>query len=231
MTTLETRAPGRLTMRTAALLGALALAGCSSGNIGESWQCPLAKGGSCDSIAAADPAVPNQNAASGTVLGEPLWRVRGSAPASEPGGQAPEAACEAGCGGGFDPFGWLWRLIADIDGGGESPAAGQPEPATAGAEREAPPARAVPEAALASPAASEAAESRPVEPAAAVLPAGQPSLQGEPAAAKDGPRADDLRTNEIVARIWIAPFVDGDGVYREASHVRVVLEPAGWRLK
>ena len=34
-----------------------------------------------------------------------------------------------------------------------------------------------------------------------------------------------------MARIWIAPFVDADGVYREASHVRVVLEPAGWRLK
>ena len=37
---------------------------------------------------------------------------------------------------------------------------------------------------------------------------------------------DDLRTDEVVARIWIAPFVDADGVYREASHVRVVLEPA-----
>ena len=35
---------------------------------------------------------------------------------------------------------------------------------------------------------------------------------------------------EVVARIWIAPFVDANGVYREASHVRVVLEPAGWRL-
>ena len=34
----------------------------------------------------------------------------------------------------------------------------------------------------------------------------------------------------MVARIWIAPFVDADGVYREASYIRVVLEPAGWRL-
>ena len=42
---------------------------------------------------------------------------------------------------------------------------------------------------------------------------------------------DDLRTGEVVARIWIAPFVDANGVYREAAHVRVVLEPAGWRLK
>ena len=40
----------------------------------------------------------------------------------------------------------------------------------------------------------------------------------------------DLRTGEVVARIWIAPFVDADGIYREASYIRVVLEPAGWRL-
>ena len=40
-----------------------------------------------------------------------------------------------------------------------------------------------------------------------------------------------LRTGETIGRIWIAPFVDADGVYREAFHVRVVLEPAGWRLR
>ena len=77
MTTMETRAPRRLAIRSAALIGALALAGCSSGHIGESWQCPLAKGGSCDSVAAADPAVPemacqsafNIDLAPGEVLG------------------------------------------------------------------------------------------------------------------------------------------------------------------
>ena len=47
----------------------------------------------------------------------------------------------------------------------------------------------------------------------------------------EDPHVADLRTDEVVARIWIAPFVDADGVYREASHVRMVLEPAGWRLK
>ena len=41
---------------------------------------------------------------------------------------------------------------------------------------------------------------------------------------------EGLRTGEVIGRIWIAPFVDAHGVYREASHVRVVLEPAGWRL-
>ena len=60
---------------------------------------------------------------------------------------------------------------------------------------------------------------------------GAAALPAEPAAAEVGPQADDLRTGEVVARIWIAPFVDAGGVYREASYIRVVLEPAGWRLK
>ena len=217
MTTMETRAPRRLAIRSAALIGAMALAGCSSGHIGESWQCPLAKGGSCDSVAAADPAVPET--AGRTVLKEPLWRVRDSAP------EAPlETTCKADCGGGFDPFGWLWRLFADGDGvdsihareAGPAPAtpvspdiSPSVEPKSLAAEATAP---------------VQQTELEPDGPAAATFPA-------EPALAEDDPRADDLRAGEVVARIWIAPFVDAGGVYREASHVRVVLEPAGWRLK
>ena len=210
--------PGPRAGVPAAMLAALLLAGCSSGHIGESWQCPLAKGGSCDSVAAADPAVPD--AGGRTVLGEPLWQVRGSAPEARS-----ETICAAGCGGGFDPFGWLARLFGEgHDGGGERSAAGHPEPATAAKVETLPagPDRAAD--AAASSAVPEAAEARSAEPAAAALPA-------EPAAAESGPQADDLRTGEVVARIWIAPFVDADGVYRESSHVRVVLEPAGWRLK
>ena len=211
-------APRRLAMPAAAFMGALALVGCSSGNIGESWQCPLAEGGSCDSVAAADPAVPD--AGEPTVLGEPLWQVRGSAPEARS-----ETVCTAGCGGGFDPFAWLARLFGESDdGGGERSAAGQPEPATAanvetlpaGPDREA-------DAADSSTAPEAAAPGLP-GPKAAALPA-------VPAGAADDFQADDLRTGEVVARIWIAPFVDADGVYREASHIRVVLEPAGWRLK
>ena len=41
---------------------------------------------------------------------------------------------------------------------------------------------------------------------------------------------ENLRTKERIARIWIAPFVDAEGVYREAGWVRVVVEPARWRL-
>ena len=215
-------------------VAALLLAGCSSGNIGESWQCPLAEGGTCNSVAAADPAVPDAGTAGGTVLKDPLWRVRPAEPAGKP--QMPP--CEAGCGG-FDPFGWLLRLFGvgdpgslagagavDGEGPGSDPgsmsrvgaeigglAAGEPGPVTADMTPEAD----------ASPTAPDGTEFRAGDAAAAALPA-------EPDPAHDDPVADDLRTGEIVARIWIAPFVDADGVYREASHVRVVLEPSGWRL-
>ena len=94
----------------AAAIAVLLLAGCSSGHIGDSWQCPLAEGGACDSVAAADPAVPDMGAARKTLLTEPLWRQRAGKP-----GEPVAAPCEAACGGGFDPFGWLIRLF----GGGE----------------------------------------------------------------------------------------------------------------
>ena len=184
----------------AAAIAALLLAGCSSGHIGDSWQCPLAEGGACDSVAAADPAVPDAGAARKTLLTEPLWRQR----AGEP-GKPVAAPCEADCGGGFDPFGWLMRLL----GGGE----GEDR---AAAEETGP----------------DAAASHPV-PAKTVTRAREPEavpLPAEPAWGEDDPGGDSLRTGEVVARIWIAPFVDADGVYREASHVHVVLEPAGWRL-
>ncbi len=204
----------RRTALPVAAIAALLLAGCSTGHIGESWQCPLAGGGTCDSVAAADPAVPERKAAQTTVLAEPLWRVR----ATEPDTLA-ETPCATACGEGFDPFAWLARLFGGGEDDGEGPAGpaeGVPGPATADA------AEAAGRAAV-SPTAPTGTEPRPVEPAAALLPV-------EPDPAQDGPAAGDLRTDEVVARIWIAPFVDADGVYREASHVRVVLEPAGWRL-
>lgn len=41
---------------------------------------------------------------------------------------------------------------------------------------------------------------------------------------------ENLRTKERVARIWIAPYVDSGGVYREGGWVRAVIAPARWRL-
>ena len=209
----------------AAMLAALLLAGCSTGHIGETWQCPLAEGGLCDSVSAADPAVPA--ATGGTVLGEPLWLGR------EGGGLEASAApsCAADCDGGFDPFAWLARLFgAEASEGDASRASGETGPASADTGPESPPDPAAqPPDAGSGVEAAAAAAARTAEPATAALP-------DEPGPAQDDPvtdemREDDLRTGEVVARIWIAPFVDAGGVYREAGHVRVVLEPAGWRLK
>ena len=228
MTHARIRTP-RLAAISAAAIAALLLAGCSTGHIGETWQCPLAEGGSCDSVAAADPAVPDAKAAGPAVLAEPLWRV----PADGGAGPAPDIAppCEAGCDA-FDPFAWLARLFGGSDestGPGDTAvAAAGPatvNPSTPGdAVRESEPAASPP-----APAGTEtggaAAET------AALLPARGSGPGQAPGPARDGPDAGDLRTDEVVARIWIAPFVDSEGVYREAGHVRVVVEPAGWRLK
>ena len=221
MTHATKRAP-RLAAISAAAMAAMLLAGCSTGHIGESWQCPLAEGGTCDSVAAADPAVPDAKAAGTALLAEPLWRVRGDELPETP----PVTDCATACGEEFDLFAWLARLFG---GGGESAdragrgdamaAAGPPAPnpsAPGDALGEAEPA--------ASSTAPEGTEPGTEDLATALLPA-------EPGPVHDDPDAGDLRTGEVVARIWIAPFVDADGVYREASHVRVVLEPAGWRLK
>ena len=47
-------------------------------------------------------------------------------------------------------------------------------------------------------------------------------------AADEPPRDAALRRPETVGRVWIAPFVDGDGVYREGAWVRIVIAPAAW---
>ena len=204
----------------AALFGALLLAGCSTGHIGESWQCPLTEGGSCDSVAAADPAVPKADPVRSSALTEPLWRVRDAGRA-----EAPERPpCAAGCGAGFDPFAWLMGLFEGGDGDGRTataiPAQGPEDAGAQGSpERAAPRENKVP-AAEPAPETVAAPAALPAEPEAAEAQAGD----------EDRP-AGDLRTGEVVARIWIAPFVDAEGIYREASHVRVVLEPAGWRVE
>ena len=199
----------RWTLPSAAF-AALLLAGCSSGHVGESWQCPLADAGTCDSVAAADPAVPDMDAARHTVLGEPLWRVRGGETRTTP--RRVDTACEADCAG-FDPFGWLARLFAPETADREKIAATGPVRLL---PTEAPTPSALP------------AEPLPAESGSAGLPAEPDAPELRPVA--EDPPGADLRTDEVVARIWIAPFVDAGGVYREASWVRVVLEPAGWRL-
>ena len=58
------------------------------------------------------------------------------------------------------------------------------------------------------------------EGAATAEPLSLPPVQDTPA-----PADENFRTKER-----IAPFVDAEGVYREGGWVRVVVEPASWRL-
>ncbi len=192
----EAKTPcGRL--RAAAALGAaLALAGCTGANVGSDWQCPLAQGKACVSVAGADPAVAKPGPARTVAIREPLYEIRAAAAAER------DAAGDGGhgCAGTCNPFSWLAGLFA----------ADEPEAA------DEPPDGSVPDArpdVAAAPAASG-----PVAPA-------DPAAQADPASGVGG-----LRTGEVIGRIWIAPFVDGAGVYREAGWVRVVIAPARWRL-
>ena len=210
--TVNTKHAPRRRFAPAAALAALLLAGCSSGHVGEDWQCPLAAGGSCASVAAADPTVPDVGKSGEPVLDGPLWLVpRETAGADE--ASADTRPCAMECG--FDPLAWLARLFG-ADAGNIDAESKETTPSARSAIDE-------PGAAAPSPAATNT-NAPPGEPATAALPAEAPS-------ADDGPDGAGLRTGEAVARIWIAPFVDANGVYREAAWVRAVLAPAGWRLR
>ena len=207
-----------------ALAAGLALAGCAGSHVGDAWQCPIAQGAVCESVAAADPAVPETAEPEALAIDAPLYRARDKDGRAAGGAPDPETECAVGCG----PFAWLARLFAPgpgdaatddraaaevdgradtrgglPDGGASAPAAVRPEPAA-------------PE----SPATVEAAsDGTGAEAPPAPLPAGSDL------------RADALRTSEVVGRIWIGPFVDAGGVYREAAWVRVVIAPADWRRR
>ena len=181
-------------MRALRMCGAAAgvvLAGCSATHVGETWQCPLAQGTSCTTIAEADPAVPAARPA--VLFGDPLPGADRHADGAPAGGRREAGqACDSGCG----PLAWLKALFGADTGDGAAPQLPQ-SPASAGA----------------------------TEPVAAPddgAPAVEPGLATTAAAS--------LRVPEVLGRIWIAPFVDGDGNYREAHWVRVVLAPAVWNL-
>ena len=187
---IEVKTPFRRLPAAAALGAALALAGCAGANVGSDWQCPLAQGKACVSVAGADPAVAKPGAARTVAIREPLYVSRAAATrerdAAGDGGQ--------GCAGTCIPFSWLAGLFAadEAEAADESPDGSVPD---AGPDVAAAPAASVPVA--------------PAHPA---------------------PGDGGLRTGEVIGRIWIAPFVDGAGVYREAGWVRVVIAPARWRL-
>ena len=159
-------------MIPALLAAVLVVGGCSATHVGDAWQCPLAQGTACTSVAEADPAVASPGKVRGLATPGPVpWAKTGDA---GEGGSLCDEAC--------DPLAWLAEWF------------GIPEEPTDGAAT---------------------AEQKTVLPNE-----GSPDLSG-----------DGLRTKERIARIWIAPFVDADGVYREGHWVRTVLEPARWRLR
>ena len=228
----RSRFPG-LRIVAAALFGALVLAGCSSTHVGESWQCPLAQGASCESVAAADPAVPARVEGGGAVLPTPLYRVRAEPDPAGPRATAREARrCDADCG----PFAWLARLF-----GTDSDAAANPSGPESSAAKSV--ARPVAESALPLPVRERPAprglvpddpapmDTDPMDTAPTDTdPMDSDPMDSDPMDSDPVDSDDDLREAEVVGRIWIAPFVDADGIYREGAYVRAVLAPAGWRL-
>ena len=200
----------------------LAITGCAGTHVGDDWQCPMAQGEICASVSAADPAVPAgaERADSPLPAGEiPLYRPRQhnlSYLAREEENAAAEVEKE--CGRGFGvllPFAWLGSLFTPDSHASDFPASSS----DAGREME-----------TASPFGAEPA----------IFP-GSESDSGQ-AGETDTPTTelvtrvtrkpahDDAREPERIGRVWIGPFVDIDGVYREASWVRIVIAPAEWRV-
>ena len=154
------------------LAAILILDGCSATHVGDSWQCPVAQGAACTSVAEADPAVKTAEKAREAAIPEPQGRPEVD-DADRFGG-----ACAGDC----DPFAWLAKWLGGLDGPHEGAA--------------------------------------PVE--AVTTSPGEETVDAS---------REPLRTEERIARIWIAPFVDLDGVYREGHWVRTVVEPSRWRLR
>ena len=188
--------------------GALTVSGCAATHVGDSWQCPLAQGRDCVSVAAADPAVTERpgpetrNAGGGPAIRAPLYRAR-SGP--QPGTETERPRTGQSCAGGCGPFTWLAGLFKGKRAGAANPDGpirhgdGPDLPVTDNT------------------AAGGGGDNGDGE---------GPETRG-PAAP---PPRDGLRTGEVIGRIWIGPFADADGIYHEGHWIRVVLAPAGWRL-
>ena len=73
------------------LLGALALGGCAGTHVGDAWQCPLAQGRVCTSVAAADPAAAEPAELPALAPLDPARTVAG--------GTRARCACSRECGG------------------------------------------------------------------------------------------------------------------------------------
>ena len=199
-----------------------ALAGCSSTHVGESWQCPLAQGG-----------IVHERRRRRSGGAGARRRSDGPARAALPGARRRKPGARSGGGAGpKDP------AIANAapSPGWRGCSARIRKPAMIRPARNPPRRypRSGPGAALPASTGERPAGDRQVDKGSVnEAPVHDDPAPGDTAAieaaAMDTP-GDDLREAEIVGRIWIAPFVDGDGIYREAGWVRLVIAPARWRL-
>ena len=204
----------------AAVIAALALSGCATTHVGEDWQCPLAQGTQCTSVAAADPAVPPADLAARGAEERP------TVPEAEDRSGASRRECAAGC----NPFAIFARLIP----GGPSDGPADSNPADGESEED------VPSVDSTGGASGDDGIEAPITPGAGPEPAREEGTADAPVATSD-PQVPlslpgtplpnrELRVPETVGRVWIAPYVDAGGVYREAAWVRIVIAPARWRL-
>ncbi|MCY4479345.1 MAG: type IV conjugative transfer system lipoprotein TraV [Rhodospirillales bacterium] len=188
-------------------LGAPLLGGCAASHVGNAWQCPLVQGQPCVSVADADPAGAGarQTGAREGDAGAGPDKADMSVPVSE------------------TP---LYRTAAAVEAPADDTSA---QPSRMGCR-----AGCRPFAWL-----RRLGRHGTVAPSDAGVGEADTDI-GEPGEALEmrhtetstvqDPKVDDLRTPEVIGRIWIAPYVDAHGVYHEASWVRVVFEAAGWKL-
>ena len=92
----------------------LTLSGCAATHVGENWQCPLAQGSQCTSVAAADPAVKDANGPERPARPAPLHLARDEGDslgvsATEP--DIPVDASRRDCVARCNPFAWVARLF------------------------------------------------------------------------------------------------------------------------
>ncbi len=206
----------------------LALASCGAGHVGETWQCPLAQGSQCTSIESADPAIRPAAQPAGlaplvldttTFAGAGATRPAADATAvdaahaSDDGGRTHPEPCRASC----NPASWLWRWLT----GGERRPPTIADDVVAGAAL---PTEIPADTDAVSPGAAATAESPAVADTDSAAESQSEFMQHSPVS-----NTADVRVPEKIGRVWIAPWVDASGVYREGAWVRIVLSPARWR--
>ena len=182
-------------------LVALALGGCAATNVGNSWQCPLVQGSVCARVAEADPAAPKR-VSTGT-LGGAVTSTQPSAVRARP----------------FRARRYRNGTGARVPATGPAARARESEPTCKGtcplSDRFG--------------RGAGSTDKEPEDRRDAQAEAGSDGDRLQPAVLPPaGSWRDSARTPEVLARIWIAPYVDTAGVYHEPSWVRVVIEPAGW---